>query len=132
MKAERRRQITVPRPAVDKRPVWAEIRRRDPEFASDLATITRIFGKPAGLRVEIDGDVLIDTLASRHEAQSLAPPIRETMGLTRAPTSAAPYPAARQASDTLPAVDDLRTATPEQLARMKAELRRRTKARERR
>ena len=132
MKAERRRQITAPRPPVDKRTVWAEIRRRNPVFAAGLEVLCKAFGKPAGLRVEIDGDVLIDTLASRHEAQGLAPPIRETMGLTRATTSAAPYPAARQASDTLPAVDDLRTATPEQLARMKAALKRKAKTRERR
>lgn len=132
MKAERRRQITASRPTVDKRPVWAEIQRRDPEFTSDLAVLCKTLGEPAGLRVEIDGDVLIDTLASRHEAHGIAPPIRETMGLARAPTSAAPYPAAHQASDTLSAVDDLRTATHEQLARMKAELRRWTKTRERR
>ncbi len=39
--------------------------------------------KPAGLRVEIDVDLLIGTLSSRYEAQFLPRPIRETMGLVR-------------------------------------------------
>ncbi len=123
MKPERRRQITAPRPAVDKRPVWAEIQRRDPEFASDLAALCKTFGKPAGLRVEMDGDVLIDTLSVSTTTPPLSPrlltpakrPVREAQVEMR--------------PEELPTLDDLKSASPERLARMKAALKRKAKTR---
>ena len=123
MKPERRQQITAPRPAVDKRPVWAEIQRRDPVFASDLATITQIFGKPAGLRVEIDGDVLIDTLT----VSTAAPPLfLRLLSSAKLPVRETPV---EMRPEELPTLDDLKSASPERLARMKAALKRKAKTR---
>ena len=126
MKPERRQQITAPRPAVGKRPVWAEIQRRDPAFASDLAALCKAFGKPAGLRVEIDGDVLIDTLTVSTAALPLFPCL---LTLAKPPVREA---SVEMRPEELPTLDDLKSASPERLARMKAVLKRKAKTRERR
>ncbi len=126
MNPERRRQITAPRPAVDKRPVWAEIQRRDPAFASDLAALCKAFGKPTGLRVEIDGDVLIDTLSGSTATPPLSPCL---LTPAKRPVREAPV---EMRPEELPTLDDLKNASPERLARMKAELKRKAKTRERR
>ena len=91
-------------------------------YQSRQSDLSMLLGKLAGLRVEIDGDVLIDTLSSGQEGQS-----RET-----GHTAHASAPTARPAPNTLQTLDDLRNASPGQLARMTRQLKKQAPLRGRR
>lgn len=66
-KAEALAQRALQRSAVEKQAVadkraetWARIQNTDPTLAKFMTDLNRVFGKPAAIKVELDGETVID------------------------------------------------------------------------
>ena len=48
---------------------WQRIKDEAPDVAAFLTGVSAVFGKPAGVRVEIDGETVVDTLTTVERAR---------------------------------------------------------------